>query len=148
MCCHSSVQGRNTAQGPSDKRKCESEKCRKGSCVKVCTDYCIRQEENVGDSLFVKEEESVTQTLISQRRHAIFRLNFGGRAGEQTCRKKVIGCWPIAWASPMLALMTSANGFFIPCIAKRQSKNKMVCVKKESMTPGYEGKINFGVVLN
>lgn len=27
-----------------------------------------------------------------------------------------MGFWPIAWQSPMLALMTSVNGFFIPYI--------------------------------
>lgn len=35
---------------------------------------------------------------------------------KHTCLKKVIGFWPIAWQSPMLALMTSVNGFFIPYI--------------------------------
>ena len=34
--------------------------------------------------------------------------------GQLTCRRKVIGCWPMAWASPMLARMTSVNGFLIP----------------------------------
>lgn len=34
--------------------------------------------------------------------------------GQLTCRRKVIGCWPMAWASPMLARMTSVNGFLMP----------------------------------
>lgn len=34
--------------------------------------------------------------------------------GQLTCLRKVIGCWPMAWASPMLARMTSVNGFLIP----------------------------------
>lgn len=34
--------------------------------------------------------------------------------GQLTCRRKVMGCWPMAWASPMLARMTSVNGFLIP----------------------------------
>lgn len=40
--------------------------------------------------------------------------------GQLTCRRKVIGCWPMAWASPMLARMTSVNGFLIPCADRRQ----------------------------
>ncbi len=35
---------------------------------------------------------------------------------KHTCLKKVMGFWPIAWQSPMLVLMTSVNGFFIPYI--------------------------------
>ncbi len=31
-----------------------------------------------------------------------------------TCRRNVIGFWPMAWASPMLALMTSVKGFLTP----------------------------------
>lgn len=34
---------------------------------------------------------------------------------DLTCLRNVIGCCPIAWASPMLALMTSVKGFFPPC---------------------------------
>jgi len=35
---------------------------------------------------------------------------------KPTCLKKVMGFWPIAWQSPMLALMTSVNGLFTPYI--------------------------------
>lgn len=31
-----------------------------------------------------------------------------------TSRRKVIYGWPMAWQSPMLARMTSLNGFFTP----------------------------------
>ena len=34
--------------------------------------------------------------------------------GALTCRRNVIGFWPMAWASPMFALMTSLNGFLTP----------------------------------
>jgi hypothetical protein len=32
-----------------------------------------------------------------------------------TCRMNVIGCCPMAWQSPMLARITSVNGFLAPC---------------------------------
>lgn len=31
-----------------------------------------------------------------------------------TCLRNVMGFWPMAWASPMLALMTSSKGFLTP----------------------------------
>lgn len=48
-----------------------------------------------------------------------------------TCRKKVMGCWPMACASPMLALMTSAKGFFIPWRTQtRINKHERQTVRK------------------
>ena len=32
-----------------------------------------------------------------------------------TCLRNVIGFWPTAWQSPMLALITLENGFLAPC---------------------------------
>lgn len=34
--------------------------------------------------------------------------------GKYTCLKNVIGFCPMAWASPILALMTSVNGLLPP----------------------------------
>lgn len=39
---------------------------------------------------------------------------------ELTCLRNVIGRCPIAWASPMLALMTSVKGFFPPCSSQTE----------------------------
>lgn len=33
-----------------------------------------------------------------------------------TCLKKVMGFWPMAWQSPIFALITSVKGFFTPCM--------------------------------
>ncbi len=51
---------------------------------------------------------------------------------KHTCLKKVIGFWPIAWQSPMLALMTSVNGFFIPYIdgAVNEKVEKVETIKE------------------
>lgn len=38
-----------------------------------------------------------------------------------TCLKKVMGCCPMAWASPMLALMTSSKGFFTPYHKRKEN---------------------------
>ncbi len=35
-------------------------------------------------------------------------------ARELTCLRNVIGFWPMAWQSPMLARITWVNGFFTP----------------------------------
>merc|ERR1719295_321724 len=41
--------------------------------------------------------------------------NKGGRViSANTCRMKVMGLLPMAWASPMLALITFGNGFLTP----------------------------------
>lgn len=40
--------------------------------------------------------------------------------GVLTCLRNVIGFWPMAWASPMFALMTSVKGFLAPWKDKEQ----------------------------
>ena len=42
-----------------------------------------------------------------------------------TCLKNVIGFWPMAWASPMLALMTSVKGFLTPWKEKDRELRKV-----------------------
>lgn len=53
--------------------------------------------------------------------------------GRLTCLKNVIGFCPMAWASPILALMTSLKGFLAPW--KRWIQNsEMLCGSYQMMT--------------
>ena len=57
-----------------------------------------------------------------------------------TCLKNVIGFWPMAWASPMLALMTSVKGFLTPW--KRQRDKELLESGKWSLSwAGVENRV-------
>lgn len=45
-----------------------------------------------------------------------------------TCRRKVKGCWPIAWQSPMLARITWSNGFLTPCNQIQSERNYKLAI--------------------
>lgn len=47
-----------------------------------------------------------------------------------TWRRNVMGCWPMACASPMLALITSAKGCFTPYTQQRDLRLRRLRMKK------------------
>lgn len=122
MSHRSAAQGRSREPGPWRQRWGREGRRYDVICVaeKYCADSCDRQRNNTSDTSWPRLEESVAEGRRRQTGRAIFRWHFGATSLEQTCRKKVIGCWPMACASPILALMTSANGFFTPCTAKQR----------------------------
>lgn len=115
MLCHLEVQGTSRGPGPSNRGKYRGAfKGALGDILQIITQE--RKKKHIDINLD-KEEE-----MPCDSEREVLYLGEGLEEVGQTCLKKVIGCCPIACASPMLALMTSANGFFTPCWEKAKTQ--------------------------